>query len=222
MLGICASSPLLLGSALAVKLSSPGPVIFRTTRVGRGGEPFVMLKFRTMHSSDGRDQPRVTAADDARVFPAGRVLRRLKFDELPQLFNVVYGNMALVGPRPEDPSIVEQFYSDFMLESLNVRPGLTSPGSLHYFRDENDMPSEPSLAERVYVNELLQQKIALDLAYVRHRAWRYDAEIVVRTIASVVGVHVIFGHRQAWEREEADVILSGRSADARPRVEARL
>lgn len=205
---ICALvvSPVVAISALAIKVASPGPAVFRTPRAGKDGEVFTMYKLRTMHRGPVGDA-RITSRDDERVFAIGRWLRRLKLDELTQLVNVVRGEMAIVGPRPEDPSIVEDQYTPFMRESLGVRPGLTSPGSLAYYADEAMLPSDPVAAQNLYFAELLPRKIALDMVYVQNRSRRYDAELVIRTICGLVGVHGLFPEHQRWEQREAQRLL---------------
>ncbi len=215
-LGLLFSSPPLAVGALAIKLSSRGPVLFRAPRVGRDGRPFSMLKLRTMHQRPDGASARITGGRDTRVFAAGRVLRRIKVDEIPQLVNVLRGQMSLVGPRPEDPSIVEDHYTPFMLQTLAVLPGLTSPGSLHYYADEARLPDDAAEAEKIYVAELLPRKIALDLVYIRNRSWRYDVEVVVRTIASMLGHTGLFPARQAWERGEAERLLAASDSDGHP------
>ena len=207
-LGLLLSSPAVAVGALAIKVSSPGPVLFRAARVGRNGRPFSMLKLRTMHQRPDGASARITGRRDTRVFTAGRVLRRIKVDEIPQLVNVLRGEMALVGPRPEDPSIVEDHYTPFMLQTLAVLPGLTSPGSLHYYADEAQLPDNAVEAEKTYVADLLPRKIAVDLVYIHHRSWRYDVEVVVRTAASMAGLSGAFSRRRAWERSEADLLLA--------------
>lgn len=206
---LVALSPVLLIAALVIKISSRGPLLFPATRVGLAGQPFTMLKFRTMRQAPSPGAQRITGARDARVFPAGRWLRRLKIDELPQLTNVVRGDMVLIGPRPEDPSIVADYYTPFMRQTLEVMPGLTSPGSLDYFGRERGLPVDPAEAESVYASTLLPRKIALDLVYVRNRCWKYDLQLVVRTVALMAGVRPLFPKRCAWERVEAGSLLSG-------------
>jgi lipopolysaccharide/colanic/teichoic acid biosynthesis glycosyltransferase len=204
-------SPVLLLAALAIKLTSKGPVLYPAARVGRGGRPFVMLKLRTMNGGQARGQgpQRITGGQDSRVSLVGRWLRRLKIDELPQLANVVRGDMALVGPRPEDPSIVADFYTPFMLATFAVLPGLTSPGSLDYFTREEQLPADPGEAERLYVATLLPRKVALDLVYVHHRCRRYDLQLLVRTLACLIGFHTLFRRQQARESAHADELLVG-------------
>ncbi|WP_183320802.1 sugar transferase [Flexivirga oryzae] len=204
-------SPVLLVAGFLVRCTSRGPVLYRAERAGRDGRPFVMYKFRTMHV--GSDQNgAITAAHDPRVFLVGRALRRMKIDELPQLANVVKGDMALVGPRPEDLNIVRHHYDDFMRESLLVRPGVTGPGSLHYFAEEEDLPGDPVEAQRVYLDSLLVKKIALDLVYVRNRSRRYKAELLLRTALGIVGAERIFARRAHHERELATQIQRERES----------
>lgn len=205
-------SPVLLLAALAIKLSSSGPVFYPAARAGLSGRPFVMLKLRTMRGSPSGRQQRITAGNDSRVHPVGHWLRRLKIDELPQLANVVRGQMVLVGPRPEDPSIVTDYYTPFMLRTLTVRPGLTSPGSLDYFAGEAGLPADPAAAEQIYVGQLLPRKAALDLVYVLNRSWRYDVQLVARTLASLVHMRAVFARQRAWETAQADVLLLTASA----------
>lgn len=205
-LGLVVSSPFMAVAAVAIKGTSPGPVLFRAIRVGVRGRPFVMFKLRTMHIG-APDVARITAGTDDRVSPVGRWLRRFKLDEVPQLINVVKGEMAIVGPRPEDLSIVDQHYTPFMRRSLEVPPGLTSPGSLSYFAYEAELPSDPVEAERTYLCDRLPRKIALDLVYVDNRSRRYDLELVLRTIAGIAGVAGIFRTRESWEHQEAERLL---------------
>ncbi len=206
--GLAASSPLLLACAIAVKVSSRGTILFRANRVGQHGATFTILKFRTMHQQPESAAARITGSRDTRVFPAGRLMRACKVDELPQLVNILRGEMAIVGPRPEDPTIVVERYTRLMRETLAVPPGLTSPGSLDYYTQEATLPDDPAEAERIYLLDLLPRKIALDLVYVRNRSWRYDVELGIRTVLSLLRIPGPFARRRAWERTEASVILS--------------
>jgi lipopolysaccharide/colanic/teichoic acid biosynthesis glycosyltransferase len=216
LLSLTFVSPILAAAAVAIKLSSPGPVLFRAPRVGRGGEPFTMFKLRTMHQGPVATGGRITASQDPRIFAVGAWLRRVKLDEVPQLANVALGQMALVGPRPEDPTIVSEHYTPLMRETLDVLPGLTSPGSLAYYADEASLPASPEEAERLYLAEILPRKIALDLVYVRNRSSRYDAELIIRTVASIIGVHGIFRRHAAWEvAEAAQLVEAGTTAAGR-------
>lgn len=185
-LGLIAGSPVLAGAAIVIKKSDPGPVLYRAARAGIGGRPFVMYKLRTMRQrTDSLGS--ITAAGDSRIFPAGRMLRKLKIDELPQLANVVSGEMALVGPRPEAVDIVNDHYRPWMMETLSVPPGITGPGSLHYIEQEGELPTDPSAALRVYVETLLPRKLAYELVYVRSRSVRYELQLIGRTLLGVAG-----------------------------------
>src|SRR2546426_10858891 len=130
LLGLALAAPLLAVAAIGIRLSSPGPVLYRARRVGRSGAGFTMYKLRTMHQREGAASA-ITGRNDPRVFPFGAWLRRTKIDELPQLFNVLRGDMSLVGPRPEDPAIVLRHYAPVHRETLAVRHGLASPGSIY-------------------------------------------------------------------------------------------
>ncbi|GGL29628.1 sugar transferase [Phycicoccus endophyticus] len=207
-LGLVLTSPLLALAAVGVKLTSAGPVLFKASRAGRDGKPFSMLKIRTMEVGADRSGP-ITASRDARVFPWGRLLRRLKVDELPQLINVLRGDMSMVGPRPEDIEIVRDGYTPFMLESLTVRPGITGPGSLSYFADESSLPTDPEQARTTYLATILPRKIALDLVYVRHRSVAYYGELVMRTVASIFRLDSMFAARSRWELATARDYLRG-------------
>ena len=187
--------------------SSAGPVIYRADRVGQGGRSFVMLKLRTMRLGlEG--QGAITSATDPRIFPVGRWIRRLKLDELPQLVNVVQGDMALVGPRPEATEVVRDAYEPWMLETLTVPPGITGPGSLRYIRQERELPDSPVEAAQVYVTELLPQKLARELVYVRNRCFRYECQLILRTILSVVGAEGLMARSIEREALKAQEILS--------------
>ena len=175
-------SPLLVVLALLVKLSSPGPALFRQPRLGRGARPFKIYKFRTMMNGATQGS-RITVDGDARVTRMGRILRRFDLDELPTLFNVLKGDMSIVGPRPELPEYLP-YYSDEQRRVFSVRPGLTDPGTLA-FRDEAGRLVGAN-AEDVYLREILPHKLALNLEYVKKQSLLYDAAIIARTLAAVL------------------------------------
>lgn len=178
-------SPVFLMAAIGVRLSSRGPTLFRAKRVGRNGELFTMHKFRTMRVEQEANASRVTAANDPRVFAFGDLLRRLKIDELPQLFDVLRGKMSIVGPRPEDVKFVHGHYAPEHLETLAARPGLASPGGIyHYTHVENQMSTADP--ERDYLETSLPMKLALELVYVRNESLLYDLRIIVRTVVVIV------------------------------------
>jgi lipopolysaccharide/colanic/teichoic acid biosynthesis glycosyltransferase len=173
--------PLFLVIAAAVKLSSHGPVFYRANRIGRGGVPFRLLKFRTMKVNDGSG-PVVTTAGDSRVTAVGRVLRRFKLDELPQLVNVLRGEMSLVGPRPEDPRYVAM-YTATQRRILDFLPGITSAASLRY-RHEEQLLTGPDW-ERTYIDVVMPEKIAIDVAYLERRTLRSDLGVIGETLLAI-------------------------------------
>lgn len=180
-------SPVLLLAALGIKLTSRGPVLYRARRAGRHNRPFTMYKFRTMHVAQATRGSAITAHGDPRVFAFGAWLRRLKIDELPQLLNILKGEMMLVGPRPEDPRIVAEHYAPAHYETLAVPPGLASPGSIYNYTHGERLLGTGN-AEADYVARLLPIKLALDLVYVRERSLLYDARIVLRTVSTIVRI----------------------------------
>jgi lipopolysaccharide/colanic/teichoic acid biosynthesis glycosyltransferase len=183
LIGVVVTSPLVALGALAIKLESPGPAIYRSERVGRNGQPFWMYKLRTMRVNADRVGPAVTGARDPRVTSVGRFLRRTKMDELPQLFNVVRGDMSLVGPRPEAPEFV-QLYTPGQQLVLSVRPGMTGPAALAYINEE-EMLGEGD-AEARYIKSVMPAKLNLDLEYVRSSSFAGDLKILVKTIEYIV------------------------------------
>lgn len=206
-LGLIVTAPLLLAAAIGIRLSSRGPVLFRAPRAGVGGSTFLMYKLRTMHVATVAGH-RITTERDPRVFALGAWLRRTKIDELPQLVNVLRGEMALVGPRPEDPVLVERHYTAWQRETLRVRPGLTSPGSLYYDAGAKRLV-EGDDPEMRYVRDVLPLKLALDLVYVRRASLAYDLRLIARTVVFLLAT---FTGRQAFadppELEEARRILA--------------
>jgi lipopolysaccharide/colanic/teichoic acid biosynthesis glycosyltransferase len=178
-------SPLLLGIALAVRLDSPGPALFRQQRIGRNERPFEILKFRTMRgAAPGHAGHEITVAGDARITRVGALLRRSKLDELPQLLNVLRGQMSLVGPRPEVPRYVRLYPDDARAEVLSVRPGITDEAAIE-FRDEGELLARAADPERAYVEEILPRKIQLYRRYVRGRTFAGDLGILLRTGAAL-------------------------------------
>ena len=197
-------SPLLAAVALAVRCSGPGPILFRQARVGLRGKPFDILKFRTMRTSPDAG-PLITSAGDPRVTRVGRVLRRWKLDELPQLVNVLRGEMSFVGPRPEVPRYVDMFAEAYQ-ELLAVRPGITDLASLT-FRDEETLLARSANAEELYVHEILPRKLALSRAYVRQRSLGLDVRLIARTVAAILGWHA--PSAQMEQMESAAAVLEG-------------
>ncbi len=183
-LALVVVSPILALAALAVRLSSEGPILYRARLTGRDGRCFTMYKLRTMHVDQVQWSSIITAARDPRVFRFGAWLRRVKLDELPQLVNILRGDMSIVGPRPEHPRIVANHYSPVDHELLRVRPGLTSPGTLYDYTHGEDIIGGVD-PERSYVERFLRIRLALDHVYLRHASLRYDAALVGRTLALI-------------------------------------
>ena len=182
--GFLVLSPVLVVIALAVAVSSPGPVLFRQQRVGLHGRPFEILKFRTMANAPEGTGPLVTAAGDRRITPVGRVLRAAKLDELPQLWNVVRGDMSLVGPRPEVAKYVALYPPGVAEKVLSVRPGITDEASIRY-RDEAGILALAEDPERAYVEEVLPRKLEIYLRYAERHSLAGDLGILFRTLASL-------------------------------------
>lgn len=182
--GLVAAAPLIAVCGAAVAATSGRPVFFRQTRIGRNGTPFTMIKLRTMRSST--DGPRVTASGDSRVTRVGRFLRRTKLDELPELWNVVRGEMALVGPRPEVPDFVDPERPEWRLV-LQVRPGLTDPVTLRLRNEESVMASVSGDSERFYRETLQPLKLKGYGEYLGRRTWRSDLLVLGGTLLAILG-----------------------------------
>lgn len=182
LLGLIVLSPVLLIVALAVKCGSPGPVLYCARRVGKNGRLFNLYKFRSMVADAADRGPRVTGSSDARVNGVGRILRRTKLDELPQLFNTLIGDMSLVGPRPEDPTYVKS-YSAEQLRVLRVKPGITSPATVLH-RHEEQMLTGPDW-EETYRREILPAKLRVELNYLSRRTLATDMVILAQTASSL-------------------------------------
>jgi lipopolysaccharide/colanic/teichoic acid biosynthesis glycosyltransferase len=176
------TSPLLVAIGLTVRLTSPGPALFRQERVGRGGVPFTIHKFRTMRVA--HDGALVSATGDSRVTPLGALLRRSKLDELPQLFDVLAGTMSIVGPRPEVPGYAALWPSERRDVILSVRPGITDPASI-VFRHEADLLAEADDPDAYYREVLLPEKSRLYVEYVEHRTFWGDLRVIGATLAAV-------------------------------------
>ncbi|HEX7003923.1 MAG TPA: sugar transferase [Trueperaceae bacterium] len=198
-------APLLLLVALLVRLDSPGPALFRQERVGKGGRTFSILKFRTMrHETDGRSTRQITPASDPRITRLGALLRKWKLDELPQLINVLRGEMSLVGPRPEVPRYVA-LYDEEQRRVLEVRPGLTDPASLE-FRDENELLAASNDPEALYLERLMPRKLELNRRYIEERSLLLDLRIIAATAAKVL-----------FPRSDVTLLLGPRDSTGRSR-----
>jgi lipopolysaccharide/colanic/teichoic acid biosynthesis glycosyltransferase len=185
--GLIVALPLIVLAALLVKIESAGPVFFRSKRVGMNSELFTLVKIRSMSGGTDFSGSRVTAGGDYRITRVGRVLRRSKLDELPQLWNVLKGDMSLVGPRPEDPSYLP-WYTQQQLELLEHRPGITSPASVT-FRDEEailrNLVADGLSLDDAY-RQVQNEKLSIDLTYFRHRTLITDMRCMLNTISAVI------------------------------------
>ncbi|MBA1443575.1 MAG: sugar transferase [Gammaproteobacteria bacterium] len=183
--GLLLLLPLMAVIALWVRFDSPGPVLFRQQRVGRGGVSFALLKFRSMRVDAEKLGPKVTVGADPRITRSGQFLRKSKLDELPQLFNVVMGQMSLVGPRPEVPEYVAHYPPEIHDKVLSVPPGITGLASIE-FRNENAMLEGADDPVATYLNEIMPIKLDYYVRYVEQRSLWLDVKIILRTFWAVV------------------------------------
>jgi lipopolysaccharide/colanic/teichoic acid biosynthesis glycosyltransferase len=183
LVGLCLLSPLLLLIAVLIKLDSPGPVFYKGSRVGLGGHLFKMFKFRTMIINADKVGSSSTPDDDPRLTRMGRILRKYKLDELPQLINVLIGDMSLVGPRPQVKWAVD-LYTPEEREVLTVRPGITDYASLH-FPNEGEILRGSTDPDKDYLEKIHPTKMRLSLEYVRSRSLWVDLKVILQTIATV-------------------------------------
>ena len=179
-LGLVVLSPLLLFVALLIKLDSHGPILFKQERIGKEFRPFLIYKFRTMVENASKTGGAITYGNDSRITRAGRLLRKIKLDELPQLINVLKGDMSFVGPRPEVRQYVELFRGEYM-EILTIRPGITDLASLKY-RDEASLLGKAANPEEEYVSHVLPDKIRLAKDYLQHSSFLFDLGVIGKTL----------------------------------------
>lgn len=181
--GLAAAAPVLALSGVLVKLSSPGPVLFRQERMGQDGKPFRLYKFRTMRT--GHSGPAITARGDARITPIGKILRQTKLDELPSLLNVAKGELSFVGPRPEVPRYVD--LSDPLWRAvLAAKPGLTSQVTIALRNEEQLLASVSGDRDRYYREYLLPYKLLGERDYVQGRSWKSDLGVIAETLVAIV------------------------------------
>ena len=180
LIGLVLLTPVFLIVALAIKLDSPGPVFYIGKRIGKDGVPFGIIKFRTMVDHADRIGAALTQGQDRRVTPVGRVLRQWKLDELPQLLNVLRGEMSLVGPRPEAPCYVGH-YTPEQRRVLQAKPGITGLTQVR-FRHEESLLQRCRNVEEEYIREIMPHKLALDLEYVESQTLLLDLKLIARTL----------------------------------------
>jgi lipopolysaccharide/colanic/teichoic acid biosynthesis glycosyltransferase len=178
-------SPLFLAIAIAVRLDSPGNAIYRAWRAGKGGRRFQMLKFRSMVSNASQTGPAITSAGDARITRVGRFLRASKLDEFPQFWNVLMGDMTLIGPRPEALEIVERYTTD-QRWILSNKPGLTGPSQISCSVDESMAVRSADTAEEYYLQHVLGRRLEMDAEYFRNRSATRDLALVGRTLRLIL------------------------------------
>lgn len=182
--GVIILSPIMLILALWVHFDSDGPIFFRQERVGRHGIPFRIYKFRTMVVDAESKGKQITVGADRRVTHSGEVLRKYKLDELPQLFNVILGDMSLVGPRPEVPRYIAEYTEEERNEVLSVRPGITDNASIE-FRSENEILGKAEDPEWAYIHEVLPIKISYYRDYVKKHSILGDLVIILKTFKAI-------------------------------------
>jgi lipopolysaccharide/colanic/teichoic acid biosynthesis glycosyltransferase len=183
-IGLLLLQPLFGITAIMIKVDSEGPVFFRQGRVGKNFRRFVIYKFRTMVVDAEKKGLRITSGGDHRITRAGRILRKFKIDELPQLFNVLKGDMSFVGPRPEVIKYVEWYKGDYE-RILSIRPGITDISSLTFRNEENILQGVDD-PERYYVHVLLPEKMRLAQEYIQHASFSYDVKIILKTLFEVI------------------------------------
>lgn len=183
-IGLICLSPLLLIVAIWIKLDSPGPVFYRQVRVGRYNKDFRIFKFRSMRIGSDKGSLVTIGGRDPRITRSGYFIRKFKIDELPQLINVLIGDMSLVGPRPEVRHYVNYWTAEQM-HVLDVRPGITDPASIKY-RNENELLEQAEDPEKYYIEVIMQEKIKLYLEYTEKSSFWYDIKLIIQTFRVII------------------------------------
>ena len=183
-LGLLLLSPLFAVVAVWIVIDNPGPVFYRQMRVGKDGKDFGLLKFRSMRVGADKSSLITIGEHDSRITRAGYYIRKYKLDELPQLWNVLIGDMSLVGPRPEVRRYVDM-YTDEQRQVLTVRPGITDYASIEYI-DENRLLAQAEDPDRTYIEEILPAKIALNMRYIKHQTLGEYMKIIFLTLAKII------------------------------------
>ena len=182
--GLLVLSPILIIVAIWIKLDSPGPVFYRQVRVGRHNKDFRIFKFRSMRMDSDKGSLITVGGRDSRITSSGYYIRKYKLDELPQLINVLVGDMSLVGPRPEVRHYVN-YWTPEQMHVLDVRPGITDPASIRYC-NENELLAKADDPEKYYIEVIMQDKIKLYLEYVKHHGFFYDLGLIFETFMAIV------------------------------------
>jgi len=182
--GIIILSPLFIGISLLIIINSGFPVFYFQTRVGKGNKDFKLFKFRTMFANSDKKGLLTVGGRDSRITPVGYYLRKLKLDELPQLFNVLSGTMSLVGPRPEVRKYVDMYNSQQKMV-LDAKPGITDYASLDYI-NESELLAKSEDPEKTYINEVMPAKLQLNLKYINESGLFTDLTIILRTIFKII------------------------------------
>ena len=183
-LGLLIISPLFLIVAIWIKLDSPGPIFYRQVRVGRYNKDFRIFKFRSMRIGSDKGSLVTIGGRDPRITRSGYFIRKFKIDELPQLINVLVGDMSLVGPRPEVRHYVN-YWTEEQMHVLDVRPGITDPASIK-FRNENELLAQAENPEKYYIEVIMQEKIKLYLDYVKKNSLWYDIKLIFQTFWVII------------------------------------
>lgn len=184
LLGLIGLSPVFLLIYLWIKFDSKGPAIFKQTRIGKNGKEFKIYKFRTMVVNAEKLGKQITVGNDQRITRSGKFLRKSKLDELPQLWNVLIGDMSFVGPRPEVPRYTA-LYNAEQKKVLTVRPGITDYASIKY-RDENEILAKSDNPEKTYIEQIMVDKLKLNLKYIEEMSLWNDIKIIFRTLLKIV------------------------------------
>lgn len=184
LIGIIILSPIFIIVSIIISIGSSGNILFLQKRVGRDEKEFNIYKFRTMINDAEKLGKQITVGDDSRITKVGSILRKFKIDELPQLFNVLNGDMSLVGPRPEVPKYVA-LYTEKQKEVLSIRPGITDMASLRY-KDENAILGKVDNPEEYYINVIMQDKLSLNLEYIEKSNIIFDIGLILKTIIKCI------------------------------------
>jgi len=180
LIGLAVLSPVFILLSMGVKMTSKGPVFFKQERIGKNFVPFNMIKFRSMIVNDANSNQLVTASGDPRITPVGKVLRRYKLDELPQLLNVILGDMSLVGPRPEVMRYIEHHKKEYAC-ILSIRPGITDNAAIA-FRNEEEILAQYNDSETAYIENIMPKKMALYKQYIQKQTFLNDIGLILKTI----------------------------------------